>query len=60
MANNEKMIDQDKTIYALELWMKRIEQGVRCDDPAIDVWALRWKQMKKVVERWKEKGEIPK
>jgi len=56
-----KMIDQDRTIYALYLWMKRIEQGVPLQqNMQIGGWETRWNRMKKVIEDWKTKGEMPK
>ena len=53
-----KPLDQDKTIYALELWMKRIEQGIRVNSQ--EGWEVRWDRLKKVIADWKAKGEMPK
>jgi len=58
-----KPTDIERIIYALELWMKRIENGIPLpleDHLRISGWQTRWSRMKKVIEDWKTKGEMPK
>ena len=51
----------ERIIYALQLWMKRIEQGIPLQqNMQIGGWETRWNRMKKVIEDWKTKGEMPK
>ena len=56
-----KPTDIERIIYALQLWMKRIEQGIPLQqNMQIGGWETRWNRMKKVIEDWKTKGEMPK
>ena len=56
-----KPTDIERIIYALELWMKRIEQGIPLQqNMQIGGWETRWNRMKKVITDWKAKGEMPK
>jgi len=55
-----KPTDIERIIYALELWMKRIENGIPLpleDHLRISGWQTRWSRMKKVSRIGKLRGD---